>query len=61
MERDHITREEVMKRILRQMDEVKKMKLCDAVVVNDEKELLIPQVIALHERILRSSSSFSVY
>jgi dephospho-CoA kinase len=48
MQRDHITREEVLKRINRQMDEDEKMKRCDFVLINDEKQLLIPQVIALH-------------
>ena len=50
-ERDGITEDEVMKRINNQMDEEEKMKRCDFVLVNNERELLIPQVIALHHRI----------
>ena len=50
MHRDHITREEVLQRMKRQIDEQMKMKLCDFVVINDEQQLLIPQVVALHEK-----------
>ncbi|PZR28508.1 MAG: dephospho-CoA kinase [Citrobacter freundii] len=50
MQRDKITREEVLQRMKRQIDERMKMKLCDFVVVNDEQELVIPQVVALHEK-----------
>ena len=52
MARDGISREEVMKRIQRQMDERKKMALCDQVIFNDEKELLIPQVLSIHSELL---------
>jgi dephospho-CoA kinase len=50
MERDNVTREEVLKRIRRQMDEDAKMKLCDSIIVNDELQMVIPQVIALHKK-----------
>ena len=52
MQRDGITREEVIARMNKQMDENIKMKLCDFVLRNDEQELLLPQVIALHEKLL---------
>jgi len=52
MERDHISREDVLGRMNRQIDEEMKMKLCDAVIVNDEQRLLIPQVIEQHEYLL---------
>lgn len=52
MHRDGITREEVMARMDKQMDESIKMKLCDFVLVNDEQQLLLPQVIELHEKLL---------
>lgn len=52
MKRDQVSREEVIKRMSRQIDEDMKMKLCDFVVVNDETQLLIPQVLALHEKFL---------
>lgn len=51
MQRDGITREEVMARMNKQMDETIKMKLCDFVLVNNEQEMLLPQVIQLHEKL----------
>jgi dephospho-CoA kinase len=56
MQRDAISREEVLKRMSSQVNEELKMKLCDFVIYNDEQQLLIPQVIALHERLLVVSS-----
>ena len=51
MQRDKITKEEVLQRMNRQMDEDIKMQLCDFVIFNDEKQLLIPQVLQLHEKL----------
>jgi dephospho-CoA kinase len=56
MERDALTREEVLKRINRQIEEDIKMKLCDFVIVNDEQQLVIPQVIQLHKQLLSLSA-----
>ena len=50
MDRDGLSEEEVMKRINRQMDEDMKMKHCDFVITNDEQQLVIPQVLKLHEK-----------
>lgn len=55
MNRDHITREDVIARMNRQMEESIKMKLCDFVINNNEQELLIPQVIELHEKLIELS------
>ena len=52
MERDGLPVEEVMKRISRQLNEEMKMKLCDHVIHNNEQELVIPQVLRLHEEFL---------
>jgi dephospho-CoA kinase len=52
MLRDKVSKEEVMKRINRQMDDAEKMKRCDFVIKNDEQELLLPQVMKLHEDLL---------
>ena len=49
MQRDNITRDEVISRMNKQIDEEMKMRLCDYVITNDEQELLIPQVLKLHE------------
>lgn len=53
MDRDHLTREEVLARMSKQIDENIKMRLCDFVIVNNEQELVIPQVLALHEKLLQ--------
>lgn len=55
MHRDGVTREEVLSRMNKQIDEVIKMRLCDFVIKNDEQELLIPQVTALHQHLLSLS------
>ncbi|MGG9963789.1 dephospho-CoA kinase [Ferruginibacter sp. SUN106] len=55
MQRDGITRDEVMARMNKQIDETIKMRLCDFVIKNDEQELVIPQVMALHKKLLSLS------
>jgi dephospho-CoA kinase len=57
MQRNHITREQVLARMSRQMDEEEKMNLCDFIIVNDEQQMLIPQVLALHSRLLSLAGS----
>lgn len=51
MQRDQLPVEEIMKRISRQIDEEMKMKLCDFIIRNNEQELVIPQVLALHQKL----------
>lgn len=53
MQRDNVTREAVLARMRKQIQEVIKMRLCDFVVYNDEQRLVIPQVLQLHERLLQ--------
>jgi len=50
MDRDGLSVEEIMKRISRQIDEEMKMKLCDFVITNNEKELVFPQVLELDKK-----------
>jgi dephospho-CoA kinase len=57
MDRDGLPAEEVMKRISRQIDEEMKMKLCDFVITNNEVQLVIPQVLELHQKFTSPSSS----
>lgn len=54
MQRDACTKQEAEKRMHHQMNDTIKMRLCDKVIVNDEIQLLTPQVVALHEFILAS-------
>lgn len=57
MQRDNITREEVEKRMKNQLNEELKMRLCDSVIYNDEQQLLIPQVLKLHENFLHQAEA----
>ena len=52
IKRSNITDEQVKARINLQMDEEEKMALCDYIIVNDEQQMLIPQVLLLHEKFL---------
>lgn len=52
MLRDHITNEQVKARMDKQMNEEEKLRLCDSVIINDEQQMVIPQVLALHKKFL---------
>lgn len=51
MQRDNISAEQVRGRMKQQMDEEAKLRLCDTVIINNEQQMLIPQVLALHEKL----------
>lgn len=53
MKRDNITHHQAMARIDKQMDEETKIGLCDFVIVNDEQQMVTPQVLALHQKFLK--------
>jgi dephospho-CoA kinase len=55
MERDGVSREQVLSRLDNQLDEEIKMKLCDFIIDNSEQQLVIPQVLELHGHFLRLS------
>ena len=55
IQRDNVNTEQVKARMEMQMDEAIKMRLCDYVIINDEQEMLIPQVFELHEKFLKMS------
>lgn len=48
MKRDNLTRIEVESRNSKQFPEEKKAQLADYIVINDDKQLVIPQVLELH-------------
>ena len=52
MKRDHISREEVLERVDKQMLEEEKMKRADFVIYNDHSQPLIQQVLTIHEHIM---------
>ncbi|MEY2902531.1 MAG: hypothetical protein RLY89_1637 [Bacteroidota bacterium] len=52
MHRDGISREAVLERMDKQIDESIKMRLCDFVIQNDNQHLLTTQVLDLHKRFI---------
>jgi dephospho-CoA kinase len=52
IQRDKTDKDKVRSRMENQIKEELKMKLCDEVLINNEQQLLIPQIIALHEKLL---------
>lgn len=52
MAREKTTEEEVRKRISKQMPEDEKMARCDYILHNDGEQMLIPQVLAIHDKLL---------
>jgi len=57
MLRDNCSEEQVLKRMQNQMDEEQKMKLCQFVIINDENQLLIPQILAIHNQLIELSKN----
>jgi dephospho-CoA kinase len=55
MQRDNVSEAQVRARMNMQMNDEEKLRLCKYVIVNDEQKLLIPQVLALHQKFLASS------
>jgi len=56
MQRDHIDKAIVKSRMNNQIKEEIKMKLCDEVLMNDEQQLLLPQIINLHHQLMDRAS-----
>ena len=52
MLRDRISEEAILARINKQMDEEKKMQLCDFIITNDTLNLIIPQILKVHHSLL---------
>jgi len=59
MKRNKCSREEVIARMNRQMDESIKMRLCDHIIHNDDRHLVIPQVVSLHEKLSQLASNIN--
>jgi dephospho-CoA kinase len=52
MQRDHITRDQVIERMDNQLDPDIVKKLCDIVIDNDESMLITPTLVNLHHQIM---------
>lgn len=55
MERDGLSRDQIIARMNRQIDENIKMMLCDFTINNNEQQLIIPQVLELHRRFIEQT------
>jgi len=56
MKRDGCDRESVLKRMGHQLSEEEKKKMADHVIVNDGQQMLLPQVIELHNKLLKGNN-----
>ncbi len=52
MERDAISREDVIARMKNQMDDKEKEKLADFVINNEEDSMILPQIVDLHHHFM---------
>ncbi len=57
MRRDNITADDVSRRMAKQFTDEHKSSLADYKLINDEKQLLIPQVLKLHQQFLLFSKA----
>lgn len=53
MKRDQISEEQVLARIHNQWSDEEKIKLANAVIYNDNKNLIIPQIIEIDKKLIR--------
>ena len=53
LQRDKISREQVLQRMNNQIAEDIKMRLCDTVILNDDQQAVLPQVLELHKKLIR--------
>jgi dephospho-CoA kinase len=56
MARDKTEEASIRKRMAGQLDEADKMQRCDFIIVNDGIQMVIPQVLQVHETLLRRSA-----
>jgi dephospho-CoA kinase len=52
IKRDGSTAEQVKARMRKQLTESIKMKLCDFIITNDEQQLVTPQVLHIHQKLI---------
>ena len=56
IERDAVPESDVLKRMNKQLSDEEKELRSDFIIYNDEQQMLVPQVLALHEKFLNLSS-----
>lgn len=55
--RDGSNRTEILARMAKQMTDSEKIKLADFILINDEKQLLIPQILELHRQFIQGGEN----
>jgi len=55
-ERSNLSDDEILQRMSFQYSDEKKRKLSDAIIYNDEKQMLLPQVLRLYKSILKNQA-----
>ena len=55
MERDQVDRVKVLNRISNQWNDEQRIRKSDFVIANDEKTLLLPQIITIHKTLIEKS------
>lgn len=55
MQRDAVSRDEVLERVDKQLSDEEKIKMSDFIIYNDQKESLIDQVMRIHRQLLATS------
>ncbi len=55
--RSKLTRDQVLERINNQIDDEEKIRLSDYVIYNSEHEMIIPEILKIHEDILLTKST----
>jgi dephospho-CoA kinase len=54
MQRDHLSKEEILNRINKQISTDKIKHLVDWIIVNNNKQLILPQIFEIHHKLLKS-------
>lgn len=55
IERDSASQDDVLKRMKKQLSDIEKEKLADFIIENNEQQLIIPQVLRLHQYFIESA------
>ena len=60
MERDGVTESQVRARMNNQWPEERRQLLADYIILNDGKQALIPQILAIHHSLLSLAAKYTV-
>ena len=53
IDRDQLNKEQIKTRITNQINEEERMNRSDFIVINDDKQLILPQIIRIHKKIIK--------